>query len=187
MRAHFCFTLLTALILFSLLPAQTTIPGNAHFGNVNEISEKKLREYLTFIASDQLQGRDTPSPGLDSAAAYIASHMAQWEYTPSGDSGSYFQKIKLLRNRIIPTKTFVEIDGKKYFFGEDMIASPAAINISAPLVYVSNGFIVTAKNINPYKGIDVTGKIMVVLGGYPQGVSFQDFSGKRGVDFDTPT
>ncbi|MDD8018974.1 MAG: M28 family peptidase, partial [Bacteroidota bacterium] len=41
--------------------------------------------------------------------------------------------------------------------------------------------------INPYKGIDVTGKIMVVLGGYPQGVSFQDFSGKRGVDFDTPT
>ncbi len=51
-------------------PAKPAAPS---FGNVDGISAKQLREYLTFIASDELEGRDTPSRGLDIAAMFIVS------------------------------------------------------------------------------------------------------------------
>ena len=46
------------------------------FGNVAAITAKQLKDYLTFIASDELEGRDTPSRGLDIAALYLAQHLA---------------------------------------------------------------------------------------------------------------
>src|SRR5947207_1901831 len=39
------------------------------------ISPTSMREHLKFIASDELQGRNTPSPGLDRAAEYIAAQF----------------------------------------------------------------------------------------------------------------
>jgi hypothetical protein len=57
------------------------------------ISEQELREHLTYIASDELEGRATYSEGLGLAAAYIAQHLRQWGVQPGGDSGSYFQRV----------------------------------------------------------------------------------------------
>ena len=50
-------------------------PSTPSFGNVDGISAKQLREYLTFIASDELEGRDTPSRGLDIAAMLSLIHI----------------------------------------------------------------------------------------------------------------
>src|ERR1043165_5202803 len=64
----------------------------ARFGNTDGITAQQLRSYLEFIASDELEGRDTPSRGLDIAAMYIADHLKAWGIKPAGDNGSYFQK-----------------------------------------------------------------------------------------------
>lgn len=57
---------------------------------LNRISADSLRGHLSFIASDLLAGRDTPSPGLSIAAEYIAAQFRRAGLEPAGDDG-YFQ------------------------------------------------------------------------------------------------
>ena len=57
---------------------------------LDSISPVSLRKHLEYIASDELGGRDTPSPGLDLAADYIAKQFRVAGLEPVGDDG-YFQ------------------------------------------------------------------------------------------------
>ena len=57
---------------------------------LDHISAASLRGHLSFIASDLLEGRNTPSRGLDLAAEYIAAHFRRAGLEPVGDDG-YFQ------------------------------------------------------------------------------------------------
>ena len=62
---------------------------------IDTISGNQLRDYLTFIASDEMEGRDTPSRGLDLTAKFLAMNLARWGFKPAGDEGSFFQRIEL--------------------------------------------------------------------------------------------
>src|SRR6202142_2197439 len=53
-------------------------------GNADAITEDELKIYLYFLASDQLEGRNLPSRGFDTAALYVASHLAEWGLKPMG-------------------------------------------------------------------------------------------------------
>src|SRR6185295_17364871 len=67
---------------------------------IDRISAGSMREHLKFIASDELQGRNTPSPGLDRAADYIALQFKKAGLEAVGDDG-YFQTanwVQLARN-----------------------------------------------------------------------------------------
>src|SRR5688500_6137529 len=55
-----------------------------------------LKAWLTYIASDELQGRLVYSEGLGLAAAYIADHLKAWGVKPVGDDGTYFQTVKVV-------------------------------------------------------------------------------------------
>jgi hypothetical protein len=57
---------------------------------LDRISADSLKGHLSFIASDLLEGRDTPSRGLDLAATYIAAQFRRAGLEPIGDDG-YFQ------------------------------------------------------------------------------------------------
>lgn len=171
----------------TLVVSQKQITKIAEHGNVDAITKAQLYDYLSFIASDELEGRDTPSRGLDIAAKFIATHLSRWGYSPARDSGSFFQKIVLHKNRVIPASSSVTVNGINFFFGSDFIAQSIPASISAPMVFVKNGYIVKSKGIDPYEGIDVKGKIMVVLDGYPKGVTRGDFGLKIGEDYDTPS
>src|SRR5262245_27140312 len=63
------------------------------------ISPQKLKMHLSFIASDELEGRDTPSRGLDLAARYIASHLEFYGYQPAGDNGTFYQTIAMSKRK----------------------------------------------------------------------------------------
>lgn len=62
------------------------------------VTAKQLSDYLTFVASDEMEGRDTPSRGLDTTAKFIALNLSRWGFKPAGDNGTYFQTIALKRN-----------------------------------------------------------------------------------------
>lgn len=64
---------------------------------VSSISANTLRGHLSFLASDLLEGRDTPSRGLDLAAEYIASQFRRSGIEPGGDNGTYFQNAPYLK------------------------------------------------------------------------------------------
>src|SRR5437762_7793569 len=56
----------------------------------DKITAAALSERLHYVASDEMQGRDTPSPGLDATAKYIADNLKRWHIKPAGDDGTYF-------------------------------------------------------------------------------------------------
>ena len=78
-------------ILTAALAAQ-----EAPQGGLASIQEPALREWLTYLASDELQGREVYTEGLGLAAAYIADHLAAWGVSPGAADGSYFQTVSVL-------------------------------------------------------------------------------------------
>jgi hypothetical protein len=80
---------LLALLLTADLTPQTQ-------SVMDHISAQSLRGHLSFIASDLLEGRATPSRGLDLAAEYIASQFRRAGLEPVGDEG-YFQTATLVQ------------------------------------------------------------------------------------------
>jgi len=51
-------------------------------GGLSSITPADLKEWLSYIASDQLEGRRVHTEGLGLAAAYIADHLSEWGVTP---------------------------------------------------------------------------------------------------------
>ena len=62
-------------------------------------AEADLRGWLTYLASDELQGRQTYTEGLGLAGAFIARNLEQWGVMPAGDSGTFFQTVRVLGMR----------------------------------------------------------------------------------------
>jgi hypothetical protein len=156
---------------------------------VDTITAAQMRDYLTFIASDEMEGRDTPSRGLDTTAKFIAMNLARWGFKPGGDNGTYLQRIDLRRDRIDGAQTRVEFNGRVLTAGTDYLPVAGSGNISGQLVFAGNGWFVKSKEIDAYKGIDATGKIAVIFGtpnGPPRGVARADF-GKQGEDYMNPS
>ncbi|MBK8151102.1 MAG: M28 family peptidase [Acidobacteria bacterium] len=156
-------------------------------GNTDGITAAQLRNYLEFIASDELEGRDTPSRGLDIAAMFLASHLKAWGIKPAGDNGTYFQKFPLKRNRIDGAATKLELNGQAFNYGDDFLAGFVPGQIApSNVVYVGHGWVIKSKGIDPYKGIEVKDKIVVVVNSLPKGITFNDLQGPAGGDWISP-
>jgi hypothetical protein len=198
MMHKFISLALIVALTFSAALAQTkkvTTTGKAaaspSLGNVEDITAAQLKAYLTFIASDEMEGRDTPSRGLNITAKFIAAMLERWGVQPAGDNGTYFQKMTLRRGKIEPEKTTAQINGQTFKYGDDFLANTASGTVTANAVYVGHGFVIKSKNINAYQTatgpIDVKDKIMIVSSGLPKEASPRDLRGKEGDDWIGPT
>jgi hypothetical protein len=167
------------------MPAK--VGGNATRG-AEGITAAQLKDYLYFVASDEMEGRNTPSRGLDTTAKFIAMNLSRWGFKPAGDDGTFFQKIALKRTATDAAKTILDIGGQRLAYGSDYFASAGAAKLAgAPMVYVGNGWFIKSKNIDAYQGIDVKGKTVVIYGNdFPRGVAQTDLTGQRGVDWIDP-
>ena len=190
--------LLTLVLVLALLQATTATHAQrksvksktakeAAARGVGLITAAQLKDYLYFIASDEMEGRDTPSRGLDTTAKFIAMSLSRWGLKPAGGDGTYFQRIALTSGQLDSAATHAEINGQRFALGEDFLTTPVAGGFSGPLVYVGRGWVVKSKNIDSYNGLDVKDKIIVVFGeGLPQGLTRSDLTGKRGEDWANP-
>src|SRR5262249_52594912 len=75
------------------LSAQGPVPAKGI--KYAQVSPADLKEWLGYLASDELQGRQVFSEGYGLAAAYIADHLRSWGVKPIGDGGTYFENVKL--------------------------------------------------------------------------------------------
>ena len=152
---------------------------------VDTIAAAQLRDYLTFIASDEMEGRDTPSRGLDTTAKFLALNLARWGFKPAGDNGTFFQRIELRRDRSDQGQTKVEYNGRTLTTGTDFLPAGGSGTVSGPLVFAGNGWFIKSKEIDAYKGIDPAGKIAVIFGTpnqSPRGIMRGEM-GKQGEDY----
>ena len=87
------------LIPGSTLRAQSASRTSFTRRGLETITQADVRRRIGIIADDSMRGRDTPSPGLESTARYIAGEFRHFGLTPAGDSGSFIQRYPLLAGR----------------------------------------------------------------------------------------
>jgi Zn-dependent M28 family amino/carboxypeptidase len=141
-------------------------------------SARNIKAHMTFLASDLLLGRDTGSEGYGIAANYVASQFQQLGLKPAGDKGGYFQAVPFASSRPADTGSYLLrgrggdvplVSGEDVLVGRD--PTRAERKVSAPLVFIGYGVVAPEHKRDDYKGVDVKGKIVVVLPGAP--ASFQ--------------
>jgi Zn-dependent M28 family amino/carboxypeptidase len=140
-------------------------------------SAADIHAHMAFLASDLLRGREAGTVDFDIAAAYVASQMEQLGLKPlGGDGKSYLQPVPLLAYRAADQGALVLKDAQgraePLQFGEDYLvrgsAFGAAVKLSAPLVFAAFGVIAPEHGRDDYAGLDVHGKIVVLLVGAPK-------------------
>lgn len=151
------------------------------------ITAEGMKEILYTIASDEYAGRDTPSPGQDKAAQFIADRLKKLKVKPAGDKDSYFQRIALTKTEVDREHSTAQLGERAFRVGVDFLPSGRASgDAEAPLVYAGYGWVIRSKNVNPYEGIDVRDRIVVVSGdgvAPPPGVSIASL---RAGDWESP-
>ena len=148
------------------------------------ITAAQMRDYLSFIASNELEGRETPSRGLDIAARFLATELSRFGLEPAGDDG-YFQKMTMTRRKIDAAGSRLTLKDRSFTYGDDFLATTPGKG-SGSLVYVGHGYVVKAKGLDAYKGVDVAGKILVANTGLPEGVTRSDTRGEAGDAWQSP-
>lgn len=168
----------------SVVAQEVTRRAGAPPRGAERITEAQLRAHLRFVASDLLEGRDTPSRGQAVAAAFLASHLERLGLRPAGDDDTYLQAIALTRRTLDLAKSTLTVAGRPLTPGEDFLPGEHPGVVTGAVVYVGNGTVLPARGLDPYKGLDVRGKIVVTHRGLPTGIARTDLKGTEGVDWE---
>jgi hypothetical protein len=222
--------------MFALIATGTKLPKETaasstktrapeKYGNSDSISEEELKIYDYFLASDQLEGRNLPSRGYDTAALFIASHLAEWGLRPGGSTSGtngplqpYFMPFALTTRSVTEKQSTASFTGPSPLaafggptepqtatleYGRDWLVAPSggfrglppaeSFNASGQLVFAGNGYLLSKTSVDPYQGLDVRGKIIVVAGLPPELApeqarrgATQDPLGQQCTDYFTP-
>jgi hypothetical protein len=159
------------------------------------ITKASIQSQLEFLASDWTEGRETTTKGEFIAGDYIASMFKYIGLQPAGDmiygparympgqpmqepkaTRSYFQTIPFVEN--ISNESLLELIEKegtsesKYIFNQDTDYSlynlSSGREFTASIVFVGYGLKIDELNINDFKGVDVRGKVVLCVSGFPK-------------------
>lgn len=147
-------------------------------------TDADLREWMTYLTSEECAGRLTGSEGFQKSINYAANLFKEWGLEPGGDNGTYFHSFKHPYILVKEGAEFVS----HYPIGEDWVSKtyaypddymPGGTSDSGEvkdreIVYVGYGISAPDLNYDDYSGIDVKGKIVVIENGYPY--SGKDFN-----------
>lgn len=159
------------------------------------VTAKQLSDYLYFVASDEMEGRDTPSRGLDITARFIGMNLSRWGFKPAGDDGTYYQKMAMTRESLDTAATTLEINGQSFVLNEDFYRVSGTGPATGAVVFGKDGWMVKSKGIDAFAGVDVRDKIVVLSSqGFseatviprPNGVTDDDLKGQAGEDWASP-
>jgi len=138
---------------------------------------ERIRADVEFLASDLLEGRETGSRGHEVAAAYVAAQFRSMGLKPGGTGGGWYVQVPLREaaHAAQPTVSLtVGRRSQRLRSGSDIGIRPsltrATRSIDAPLVFAGHGVSDRRLGIDDYSGLDVRGKVVVVLEGTPPGL-----------------
>ena len=136
---------------------------------VGSITSEDVMRRINVIAHDSMGGRDTPSPGLDKTAAYVAGEFRRFGLKPGGDNGTFLQHYGVLRRVIDTAATTLQVGGPRpatLRFAADFNATPFASvpeqGMSGPVIVLAG----PADATNPFGGQSIAGA-WVVLSAVP--------------------
>lgn len=158
------FVVLVAFCLPLALAAQKK--DNGAVKAASSITADDLKKHLYIIAGKEMEGRDTPSPGLEKAAEYIEAHFRSLGLKP-GNKDSYRQYYPLYKDSLIGAA--MKINGASLELNKEF--QPQANNYAAEMrfsevVFAGYG-IVDGDLRNDYKDLKVAGKLVLIVDGMP--------------------
>src|SRR5579871_6332384 len=179
----------TALLASAQTQVEFAVTGlsNSAQEAMSSIDAEKIRATVKYLADDALQGRGTGQKGGDVAADWIAAQFKSYGLAPAGEHGTYFQKIIFFGVTTDPKQTkfsFVPKSGPEMAlkFADDYVVNDQThaqkSEIDAPLVYVGYGINAPEYNWDDYKGVDVKGKVLLVLVNEPPSDDPNFFKGR---------
>ncbi|HEU4525221.1 MAG TPA: M28 family peptidase [Gemmatimonadales bacterium] len=152
-----------AAIFATALPAPALAQAEAWWGHV------------TALAHDSMRGRETGSPEHRKAAEYVASVFQRAGLRPAGSDG-WFQPVRFRVRRIHePRSSLALVRGGKaerLAFGTDAtinLRGSSAGTVDAPLAFIGYGLVSPEHGYDDLKGLDLKGKVAVVLAGAAPG------------------
>ncbi|HKI34572.1 MAG TPA: M28 family peptidase [Gemmataceae bacterium] len=155
------------VLLVSLVPlVRADSPADA---------EARLRADLLYLAADECEGRGITTKGIGLAAEYVARQFGNAHLKPGGPDGTYFQSFSLVtaaragtNNSLTlrgPQGQAIDLEAGKHF---SVALLGGAGKVDAPVVFAGYGLTSDAPKYDDYAGLDVAGKVVVVLTGTPR-------------------
>ena len=139
--------------------------------SMRDIDAERIRAHVRFLSDDLLEGRGTGARGGDIAAKYIAAQFALDGLKPAGDDGGYLQRVDFTGVQTLPATTSslqpehgAAVDlrlGEDYVIGNQ--TQTDSVDIDAPIVFVGYGIEAPEYRWNDFKGVDVKGKVVLVI------------------------
>ena len=168
-------SLLTALALLLL-------PGVALSQPATPIDPQRLSDHVKVLASDAFEGRGPATPAETKTIDYIVGQMKTLGLKPAGEKGGWTQDVTLARFQATgPIDISMTYGGQAHKLtqtNEIVVSTSRPIDRvavdNAPLVFVGYGVTAPEQGWDDFKGLDVKGKMIVVL------VNDPDFEAKPG-------
>jgi Zn-dependent M28 family amino/carboxypeptidase len=150
-----------------------------------KITAGVLRAHGRFLSSDLTEGRGPGTRGDALARAYVAAQLEALGLEPAAPEGGFFQRVPLVgvETRVVAPPVFGGGKGAMELPPQDFVARMGgpteAVKLSAAeLVFVGHGIVAPEFEWNDYAGVDVKGKVVVVMNDDPSGDP-EIFGGKR--------
>ncbi len=154
--------------LFTLSIFATAQKKNSLASFAATITADDMKRHLYTIAGPEMEGRDTPSPGLEKAASYIEAHFKSLGLLP-GNKDSYRQLYTLYKDSM--TSTTLNVNGASFELNKDFQPN-VMVNHTAEMRFSEvafAGYGIVDGEIDSYKDLAVAGKLVLILDGAPAG------------------
>lgn len=141
-----------------------------------EANLEAIKAHIEFLAHDFLEGRDTGTRGHEIASLYIASQFKQFGLLPKGDDNSYLQRIPFRHSLLDQSSPELSLtingESQKLKYPKQYLTFPNVNHQQAELkgemVFVGYGIVAPELKHDDYAGLDVKGKVVVMLSGKPK-------------------
>ena len=162
------FLLAAVSISVVLMGCASTGALGAAGGKVDPV---RMNETVRVLSGDEFEGRGPTTPGEEKAVSWIAAQFQAMGLEPAGDNGSWYQTVPI--NRFVhdgPAVISAKAGGETLTFarGTDVIVGshrpvPRITLSDTPVVFVGYGVTAPERGWDDFKGVDVRGKIVLML------------------------
>ena len=184
-----CILKITACLVFCIMLVHGFASGQMNVDEQKAFSSLNshiFQSHLKFLASDLLEGRAPATRGDTLAQKYIATQLQLIGLEPGGENGTYFQRFPIIGTTADPLMELVARSGAKeehFKFREEFIGFSGLqeenIDIAnVEIVFVGYGIVAPEQKWDDYKGVDVKGKVLLMMNDDPPSNDPKFFGGK---------
>jgi hypothetical protein len=170
-------SILLILISVQAFSQKVAVPGSVKRA-MNQVDTVTIRNHIAYLADDKLKGRMPGTEGYQMAVDYVVDQFKKIGIQPGGDPGEYTQKL-ILRKSVVDNSSAKAVlkdrngNVDSLLFAKDFMPYPHPMSPNAsgegPLVFVGYGVDIPGL-YSDYEGIDVKGKVVVLITGVPDGI-----------------